>query len=300
MPDRGAAGRAPISRRRLGELSIAAVGALSGLAACGVRAPGRRVAAQETGPQRVAYGSHPSQFGEYSAPAGSGVARGLVVVVHGGSWRSRAGLDLCRPLAAALVGDGWATWNIEYRRVGDGGGWTATFDDVALAVDHVEAFAGARVRADRVYAIGHSAGGHLATWLAGRPTLPPGAPGANPRVELAGVVSQAGVLDLATAQRRGDKAVANLLGGTPRSVPERYRIASPIERLPLRVPAICVHGDRDTVVPISQSGSFVRRARAAGDKAELVRVDGARHGDLIDVRTPGGRASLAAIDRISA
>lgn len=300
MQDGAVPGRTPISRRRLGALSLAAAGALSGVVACGSRARERPAAAQETGPQRVAYGSDPSQFGEFTAPAGSGVARGLVVVVHGGFWRSGFGLELCRPLAAALVGAGWATWNIEYRRVGAGGGWTATFDDAAMAVDHVRSFASARIPANRVYALGHSAGGHLATWLAGRRTLPPGAPGADPQVTLAGAVSQAGVLDLAAALRSGDEAVADLVGGTPGSAPERYRIASPIERVPIRVPVVCVHGSRDDVVPIAQSESYVQRARAAGDRAELVRVEGAGHQDLIDVRTAAGKASIAALDRVSA
>lgn len=290
----------PISRRRFGALSLAAASTLGGLAACGTDAPRRPVAAREQGPQKVAYGSHPSQFGEYTAPTGTGVARGLAVVIHGGFWRSGFGLDLCRPLAAALVAAGWATWNIEYRRVGDGGGWTATFDDAATAVDHVRSFVSARIGADRIYAIGHSAGGHLAAWLAGRPSLPPGAPGADPQVRLAGAVSQAGVLDLAAALDRGDDAVADLVGGTPRSAPERYRIASPIEQVPIRVPVVCVHGTRDDVVPISQSESYVRRARATGGGADLVRVEGADHTQLIDVGTRAGRASVEALDRVSA
>lgn len=300
MQDGGGAGRDPISRRRLGALALAAVPALSGLAACGTRAPERPAAPQQTGPKRVAYGSDPSQFGEYTAPGGSGVARGLVVVIHGGYWRSGFGLELGRPLAAALAAAGWAAWNIEYRRVGNGGGWTSTFDDAALAMDHVSSFASARIPADKIFTLGHSAGGHLAAWLAARPGLPPGSPGARPKVRPAGVVSQAGVLDLASAVRLGDGAVVDLVGGTPGTAPDRYRIASPMERLPLRVPTVCVHGTRDDVVPISQSEGYVQRAVAAGDRAELVRVEGAGHADLIDVRAPGWKASISALDRISA
>ncbi|WP_132429996.1 alpha/beta hydrolase family protein [Pseudonocardia endophytica] len=297
MQDRGGPCRTPISRRRFGALALAA---LPAIAACGVRAPERPAVAEPTGPQKVPYGGDPSQFGEYTAPTGTGVAKGLVVIVHGGYWRSQFGLDLGRPLAAALVSAGWAAWNVEYRRVGDGGGWTSTFDDVALAMDHVSQFASARIPADKIFALGHSAGGHLAAWLAARPGLPPGSPGANPQVTLNGVVSQAGVLDLASAVRLGDGAVVDLLGGTPQSAPDRYTIASPIQRVPLQVPTICVHGTADEVVPISQSESFVQRAKAAGDRSELVRVDGADHGALIDVRSPGWTASLAALDRLAA
>ncbi len=246
----------------------------------------------------MAYGSDPSQFGEFTAPGGSGVARGLVVVIHGGFWRAEYGLDLGRPLAAELARTGWATWNIEYRRVGNGGGWTSTFDDVAMAMDHVRTFASARLDASRVYALGHSAGGHLAAWLAARPGLPAGAPGAGPKVRLAGVVSQAGVLDLIGAARLSP--VVDLIGGTPASDPDRYRIASPIERVPTRVPIVCVHGSRDDTVPFSQSEEYVQRARTAGDGAELVRVEGAGHNDLIDPRTPAGKASISALDRVSA
>ena len=271
MQDGSVPGRPPISRRRFGVYSAAA---LASLAACGTDAPPKPTAAPaRTGPQKVAYGSDPSQFGEYTEPTGSGVARGLVVVIHGGYWRSGFGLELGRPLAAELVKAGWAAWNIEYRRIGNGGGWTATFDDAAMAMDHVSSFASARIGADRIYALGHSAGGHLAAWLAARPGLPAGAPGAwgggGQHVRLAGVVSQAGVLDLIGGARLGGGAVVDLVGGTPSSAPERYRIASPAERLPTRVPTACVHGTRDDVVPIAQSETFVQRAVAAGDRRSL-------------------------------
>src|SRR5690348_11935492 len=128
----------------------------------------------------------------------TGPPRGVVVVVHGGFWRHAYDLSLGRPLAADLAATGLAAWNIEYRRVGGGGGWPATFDDVAAAVD---ALAGPvssvhPLPLDRVVALGHSAGGQLAAWLSARPGLPPDAPGAHPRVTLRGAVSQAGVLDL--------------------------------------------------------------------------------------------------------
>lgn len=297
MHDRNAPGGTPISRRRLGVLSLAAASALT---ACGTDRPVRPAPAQDpAGPQKVAYGSDPSQFGEFTMPSGSRVARGIVVVIHGGFWRSEYGLDLGRPLAAELVKAGWATWNVEYRRVGNGGGWTSTFDDAALALDHVRSFASARI-ANRVFALGHSAGGHLAAWLSARPGLPVGSPGANPQVRLSGVVSQAGILDLIGATRLGDGAVTDLVGGTPGSAPDRYRIASPAERVPTRVPTVCVHGSRDDTVPFTQSETYVQRAGAVGDRAELVRVDGANHTDMIDVRTPAWKACASALDRVAA
>ena len=169
----------------------------------------------------LAYGTHPSQFGELTLPAGAGPVRAVAVVVHGGFWRQAYGLELGRPLAAELVAAGWAVWNLEYRRVGGGGGWTATFDDVAAGLDTLagagQRAAGGRLPLDRVVAVGHSAGGQLAAWLAARPTLPAGAPGADPVVRLRGVVSQAGVLDLvdASAHGVGRGAVEDLLGARP-------------------------------------------------------------------------------------
>jgi acetyl esterase/lipase len=243
-------------------------------------------------PIRVAYGDHPSQFGELTLPAGA--PRAVVVVVHGGFWRRRFGLELGRPLVADLVAAGYAAWNIEYRRVGGGGGWPATFDDVAAAVDLL---AGRELPLDRVVAVGHSAGGHLATWLAARPGLPPGAPGAAPAVRLRGVVSQAGVLDLADAERNGvgNGAARDLLGGGPDDVPDRYALASPVERLPLGVPVVCVHGTADVNVPIRQSERFVA---AAGPEAELVPLPGADHFAVIDPATAAWQACREAVERL--
>ena len=193
----------PMPRRR----------ALSRLAALGV-----------AGPRRLDYAQHPGGFGELTMPAGE--VRGVVVVVHGGFWRQAYGLELGRPLAVDLANAGLAAWNIEYRRVGTGGaagdgGWPTTFLDVAVAVDllagPVQEAAGGRLPLDRVIAAGHSAGGHLAGWLAARPGLPPGAPGAAPAVLLRGAVSQAGVLDLVDAaeQRLGAGAVRTCSAAPP-------------------------------------------------------------------------------------
>jgi acetyl esterase/lipase len=252
-----------------------------------------------TPPQRLAHGSHPSQFGELTVPAGP--LRGVVVVVHGGFWRQAHGLELGRPLAAELAASGLAAWNVEYRRVGGDGGWSATLDDVAAAVDLLagegQAAADGRLPLDRVVVLGHSAGGHLAAWLAARPGLPAGAPGADPRVPVLGAVSQAGVLDLVDAAERevGGRAVPDLLGGDPTDVPERYALASPVARLPFDARVICVHGTADRNVPIRQSERFVE---AAGGASELVVLDGADHFAVIDPATDAWSACRAALDRL--
>jgi acetyl esterase/lipase len=255
---------------------------------------------------RLDYGPHPSQFAELTLPAGDGPARGVVAVVHGGFWRQAHGLELGRPLAADLAAAGFATLNVEYRRVGGGGGWPATFTDVAMALDLLAGpageAAGGRLALERVVAVGHSAGGHLAAWLAARPGLPPDAPGAGPRVRLAGVISQAGVLDLADAADRGvgSGAVDDLLGGPPAAVPDRYALASPAARVPLGVPVVCVHGTSDDRVPLRQSERFVAAARAAGDPAELVVLPEVDHFAVIDPDAHAWRACRLAVDRLLA
>ncbi len=162
--------------------------------------------------------------------------------------------------------------------------------------------AGGRLVLDRVVAVGHSAGGQLATWLAARPTLPAAAPGAAPEVLLRGVVSQAGVLDLvdASANGVGRGAVEDLLGGRPERCPQRYALASPVARLPIGVPVVCVHGTADANVPIRQSERFVAAARAAGDDAELVSLPEVDHFAVIDPSTPAWRACSEAVERLLA
>ena len=128
-------------------------------------------------------------------------------------------------------------------------------------------------------AIGHSAGGHLALWAAGRPGLPPGASGAEPAVRIAAVVSQAGVTDLLGCVQAdtGDGACVDFMGARPGDDLERYLLASPIERLPSGVPTLLVHGDRDLIVPAAQSVRFAVRANEVGESPELLIVEGADH-----------------------
>jgi acetyl esterase/lipase len=186
-----------------------------------------------------------------------------VAVIHGGFWRARYDLSLGRPLAADLAERGYVAWNLEYRRAKAGGGWPATFEDVAAGIDLLAALP---VDTERVVAVGHSAGGHLAAWAAGRGKLPAGAPGANPQVNLTGVVAQAGVLALADCARErvGDTAALDLMGGSPDTLPEEYRLADPIAAVPLPVPVLCLHSRGDDNVPYSYSERYVAAATAAG------------------------------------
>jgi acetyl esterase/lipase len=190
----------------------------------------------------------------------------VAVLVHGGFWRARHGLDLERPLAHDLVARGWTVWNIEYRRLSDGGGWPATGDDVRRAI------AALPLEAERVVAIGHSAGGHLAAW-------------ASAHVPLSGVVAQAGALDLYELWRRGtsDNVVREFLGGAPGEVPDTYEAATP--RPPTGMPLLLVHGALDEDVPVEISRQF--------GSGELVVIEDEGHMEHLD---PASRCWRAVIE----
>jgi acetyl esterase/lipase len=244
--------------------------------------------------RQIAYGDHPDQVGNLHLPAGDPPGDGpwpAVVLVHGGFWRYGWDRTLMTPLARDLASRGIAAWNIEYRRVGqEGGGWPGTLEDVADAYDVVPGLED--VDASRVATVGHSAGGHLALWLAARHRLPEGAPGAGPRLRPSGAVSQAGVSDLVAGARAGlgGGACQALLGGEPDDVPERYAVASPAALLPLGVPQLLVHGARDDLVPADQSRDYAAAARVVGDMVDLVELPAADHFDPIEPTDPAWTA----------
>lgn len=216
--------------------------------------------------RRVPYGDHPSQFGMLTLPDRAPI--GVAVVVHGGFWKPDYGIEYALPLVPSLVERGWATWVVEYRR---GTGAADTLADVRAAIDVCP------VAADTVVGLGHSAGGHLATWAAGHGGLTQ-------------VVSQAGVLDLRAAydDGLGDGAVERFLGHPPGPGDDHL---DPLRCVPLGVPVWCVHGTDDDVVPIGQSRAYVAAARAAGGSAELVEVPG-DHLAVVDPDSPAWARTL--------
>ena len=244
----------------------------------------------------MSYGDHPDQVANLHLPAGEGGPWPVVVVVHGGFWRRRWDRTTTTPLARELALRGLLAWNIEYRRVGqDGGGWPGTLLDVAAAVDHVTEVSGADP--GRVVAVGHSAGGHLALWLAARPRLSAGSPGAGPRVRLRGAVSLAGVCDLVRGAEDGlgGGAVAELLGGEPHEQPDRYAAASPAALLPLGVPQVLVIGEHEDFVPRPFVEAYAHAAGRAGDDVRVDIVPGAGHFELASPRTSAWPVVEAAI-----
>ncbi len=204
-------------------------------------------------PTTHAYGALPDQHAELRRPPGAG-PHPVAVIVHGGFWRSTYGNETTRPLADALTEAGWTTWNLEYRRVGGSGGYPETLEDVAAACAGL-----APLGHGPVVAIGHSAGGHLALWLASRRLV-------------TAAVSLAGVCDLhaAAAERLGRGAAVELMGA---AAPGDWEVADPILNVPTGVPTLLVHGSDDDTVPIAQSQAYHRAATAAGDDCTLLELE---------------------------
>jgi acetyl esterase/lipase len=222
----------------------------------------------------------------------------VVIIIHGGFWKAKYSLDLMNPLADDLTEHGFASWNIEYRRVSAdgiagnlGSGWPGTLTDVAQAADYLRELASEyKLDLGCVITLGHSAGGHLALWLAARSRLPENSPLATivTPLHIAFAVSQAGAvdLDLMWQVQQPNSPVANFLGGTPSEVPERYALASPARLLPLGVPQMLVHGQADDIVPIQVSQAYLAAAHQAGDTAvSLLELPDVDHFDVIDPTT---------------
>ncbi len=290
----------PLARRSVltGGLLVggAALGACSGAdsgrpAPSGSAAPQMGASDVPYGPdraERIDYGPDATaQFGELRRSEGP--SKGVVVVIHGGFWRVQYDLSLGQPLAQSLAEEGWTAYNIEYRRVGNDGGWPGTFDDVAAAIDALADVDD--VETSTLLTLGHSAGGHLAVWAAARRRFDRWRPA---RVPVTGCVSQAGVLDLAQAYRDGlgGGAVEQFLGRAPG---EAYNRVDPARQLPLDVPVRCIHGRQDTIVPIDQSRRYVDAATAAGADASLTAVDG-DHFTLIDPETRAWEQTLGLLE----
>ncbi len=231
--------------------------------------------------QRVSYGDDPSQFFELWRPEGT--PAGVAVVIHGGFWRAKYDLSHVNPLCASLAAKGIATANLEYRRIGQtGAGWPGTFHDVVAGIRAAsERLGGAPV------VIGHSAGGHLALRLASEP------------VPLRAVVALAPAANLRLAYKLNlsNGAVAEFLGATPESSPERYDQACPSLRSS-SVRRVVVHGVDDEVVPIAISRAFLEARSRDPVPPTLIEIAGTKHMDLIDPESSAGAKVIEIVLRL--
>jgi acetyl esterase/lipase len=253
--------------------------------------------------QHLAYGQDSSQYGELRLPKGRG-PHPVVVLIHGGCFTAAyaTARDLA-PLGDTLKAEGIATWNVEYRRLGQsGGGWAGTYLDVGRAVDHLREIAGKHnLDLGRVVLLGHSAGGHLAMWAAARARLPTSsALYVRDPLPVHGVIDLAGPLDLTANIPEYERlcrapVITALLGGSPSEVPERYAHVSPIKLLPLGKPQVLVIGEHEDFVPQPLVESYAQAAQRAGDSVRLVMVPRAGHFEIASPRTAAWPLLEAAI-----
>ena len=234
---------------------------------------------------RLSYGDDPSQFGELRLPSGAG-PHPVVVLIHGGCWKAEyATLRDLAPMGDALKAEGIASWNIEYRRLGQrGSGWPGTYLDIGRGIDHLREVAPKHgLDVTRVAVVGHSAGGHLAMWAAARQRLSPDSPVYVARpLPLRGVLNLAGTIDMREniahmEAECNDSVVTAMLGGTPASFPERYREVSASTMVPLGVEQILVWGEQENFVPLSLARRHVEAATNAGDRARLIVIPAIGH-----------------------
>ena len=255
--------------------------------------------------QRIAYGPGPQQFGELRLPAGAGPHR-VAVLIHGGCWQAALpGLELVDEMAEGLRQAGWAVWNVEYRRLGHpGGGYPGTFQDAAAATDFLRTLAPRHnLDLSRVVTTGHSAGGHLALWVAARPRLPAASPlrTADP-LPIRGAVPIAGINDLEAYRADGPDAcggpgtIDQLVGAASRPGQEVYADTSPARLLPISVKQRIVSGARDPIVPPGFGRAYAERTTTSGDNARLLEVAYAGHFELIDPRSAAWPYMLRAMD----
>ncbi len=235
---------------------------------------------------QVPYGEEALQIGELRTPLELDTFP-LVIFIHGGCWLSDYNLDYVSNACADLVADGYAVWTPEYRRVGDeGGGYPNTFTDIQESVDFARTLADIYpLDLENVVVMGHSAGGHLALWLATQQNLPKGSRlhNANP-LPIKGVVSLAGITDLKSYDALGNDcstAVAKLLKGDQKGLDARYYKGSPINLLPSNIPMTLIQGELDNIVPTTQGDTFAAKAKTKGTTVKVVTVEGAGHFDMV-------------------
>jgi len=240
----------------------------------------------------IAYGQEPDQIADLRVP---GPGSPVMVFIHGGFWRPQWTRDLMDRLAIDATRSGWATWNIEYRRLGTGGGWPNTGFDVAQAIDHLaELSIEHDLDLSRVVLVGHSAGGQLALWAGARAGRPTSSPGADPLVLATDVIGLAPITDLVKARSLSDGIVDDFLA-TAQTHTNVYRAASPIDFLPVGINQIIAHGTSDMSVPVEHSQAYSRAAREAGDPVVYHEFDEVDHMSLIDPASEAWQTALSAL-----
>ena len=237
---------------------------------------------------RYGYGSHPQQFAELTLPP-TAPPHPVVILVHGGCYREIYDLRPLGALAADLADAGFAVWNIEYRRYGNGGRFPRMFLDVAKAVDHLRLIANEHhLDLERVIAMGHSAGGHLALWLAGRPKIPPESPLYNEDpLPIRAVLALAPLADIKRAVEAGlcSDALPSVMGGDPITAADNFHAGSPRELLPLDVQQTIIVGADDIDI-LENARAYCETAKSLGDVVSLLELPRAGHFEVVAIGSP--------------
>ncbi len=277
--------------RRVSVISEVCSTTIYGRGIVGYRDAIRHLTARAAWPvEIIAYGPHADNVGDLRLPKGDG-PHPVAVLIHGGFWRDTAARDLLDPAAVDLTRRGWATWNIEFARVGAGGGWRATTADVAAAIGALLEFGeGHALDLDRIVLIGHGSGGHLALQAAANMREVP--------ISAIAALAPIGDLEAAHAAGIGDGAVESFMRRTPEQSPDRLVAASPIKNLPIGIPLLIVHGDQDAQVPAEISRSFAGRAADEGDTVVYHELEGVGHDALTDTSTTAWEKVVDEIDRL--
>ncbi len=260
-----------------------------------------------TGPApsaKLAYGPAPSQYAELFVPHGAGPFP-VAVLVHGGCWTSKfGGIAQFRNMAGALAARGIAVWNVEYRRVDEeGGGYPGMYLDMHAALDLLAANASAhKLDLERIVAVGHSAGGQLVQWIAGRSRIPAGSPLYHPDgLKIDRIVSLGGLADLrheaALIKSSCDRDIAQLAGTPSAERPDVLVDTSAADLMPNGSRTWLVTGALDTISPPRVAHDFAARANAAGDKAEVVILPDASHYDEVAASSPAWPQVLRVIEQ---
>ncbi|WP_417615257.1 alpha/beta hydrolase family protein [Oceanisphaera sp.] len=218
------------------------------------------------------YGKSDQQFFELYYPDNVKNIQGGVVLIHGGYWRAKFNLELMHDLASNLVAQGWVVANLEYRRLGNGGGWPITIEDVKEGVHKAHSLLKAACDEKPIIGIGHSVGGQLVLLA---------------HHQLDAVIALAPVTDLTRAyhERLGDDAVSEFMVHPPSEIEDDYAEASPMSQLPIGVPALIIHGDNDDRVPVTHSRDFFTEARAVSKNIRFWEIPGLDHFDIINPAT---------------
>lgn len=243
--------------------------------------------------RKIAYGEHPSQFGHLYLPdVEAGECVPLVVMIHGGSWSTEFGLTIAGAVSRDLAKRGAVVWNIEYRRVEEGGGWPQTGQDVLAALRLLDgpiteelALAGITVDRQHVAVVGHSAGGQLAVWAVANLGA------RTERYRISTVIPQSAVLDLTIPGLHDKPSVVRFLGTSYDEAPQRFAAASPAQAPLVDALIAVVHTTEDRAVPLELSRHYVEVMRERGQRVTLAEVPG-DHAAFLDLSSRAHRQTL--------